>query len=71
MLGNLYSVNTYITFFSVEGKCDSDFLHFKGYCYNVRNEEKTQSEAQAWCQQNGANLASINNADEESFIMGK
>ena len=37
----------------------------------VRSEEKTQADAQAYCQQKGANLASINNADEESFIMGE
>jgi len=55
---------------TVEGKCEDGFMHFKGYCYMVRSEEKTQADAQAYCQQKGANLASINNADEESFIMG-
>ena len=46
-------------------------MYFRGSCYQIYTVPKNHDEAEAVCQQNGWHLATINNIEEQHFIIGQ
>ena len=46
-------------------------MYFHGSCYQIYTVPKNHDEAEAVCQQNGWHLATINNIEEQHFIIGQ
>ncbi|XP_072014744.1 macrophage mannose receptor 1-like [Amphiura filiformis] len=52
-----------------EATCDDSWNLFGYYCYKPSNSNKSFSDAEIMCQDEGAHLASIHNHGEQKFIM--
>ena len=56
---------------TVDGQCDEGWRHFNGHCYFIDTSTVTQSEAKSFCAANLAELTSVLDANEQSFIVGR
>ena len=61
----------FFTFLDVEQACQTGWLYHAGHCYYISDNERTYSEAEAACVNNGSTLTSIHDSDENSFLGGK
>lgn len=65
-----------IGFFSPAGKdqpnfCPAAWVPYAGHCYYLQRIKKTWSDALAACHRDGADLASVHNIEEHSFIISQ
>lgn len=57
--------------FSVDTFCEYDHFQYKGHCYKmVSDNEKSWSDAQKACREDGAKLVSISDSQEQAFLNG-
>ncbi|XP_055006716.1 C-type lectin domain family 4 member M-like [Boleophthalmus pectinirostris] len=47
---------------------DNDWLYFKGSFYHYCDKERSWEDSRSFCQEQGADLISINNEEEQNFL---
>ncbi|XP_043921440.1 macrophage mannose receptor 1-like [Protopterus annectens] len=56
---------------NVHIKCPDQWVPYAGYCYTIKREEKMWKDALLSCRKEEADLASIHNIEEHSFILSQ
>ncbi|XP_043921443.1 macrophage mannose receptor 1-like [Protopterus annectens] len=65
--------NPYLTPIETEDetRCPEGWVPFAGYCYSIKRDQKMWSEALVSCRKEEADLASVHNIEEYSFIISR
>uniref|UniRef100_A0A3Q2WPT7 Mannose receptor, C type 1b n=1 Tax=Haplochromis burtoni TaxID=8153 RepID=A0A3Q2WPT7_HAPBU len=53
------------------GFCSNPWIHYNGHCFHRNQAQKTWSEAQVACHQDGGDLVSIHSVEDQSFIISQ
>ncbi|XP_071348975.1 macrophage mannose receptor 1-like isoform X1 [Trachinotus anak] len=53
------------------GFCSSPWIPYNGHCFHLNRDQKTWSEAQTECRNDGGDLVSIHNVEEQSFVISQ
>ncbi|XP_067462381.1 macrophage mannose receptor 1-like [Thunnus thynnus] len=53
------------------GFCSSPWIPYNGYCFQLQRTKKTWSDAQRECVNEGGNLVSIRNLEDQSFVISQ
>ncbi|KAK5860193.1 hypothetical protein PBY51_021688 [Eleginops maclovinus] len=62
---------THPTTGSETGFCSSPWIPYNGHCFHLNREQKTWSDAQKACRQEGGDLVSIRNVEDQSFVISQ
>ncbi|XP_054452124.1 macrophage mannose receptor 1-like [Anoplopoma fimbria] len=55
----------------VTGFCSRPWIYYTGHCFHLNRNEKTWSDAQRECRNEGGDLVSISNVEDQSFVISQ
>ncbi|XP_056277834.1 macrophage mannose receptor 1-like [Pseudoliparis swirei] len=55
----------------VKGFCSSPWIFYNGHCFHLNRTQKTWPDAQRACRNDGGDLVSISNVEDQSFVISQ